>query len=168
MHDPDTEHKQVLIKSFAQITELENALKAIHEIDSDKMALSIIGNLGDTNANNPKQLAEEKKQLHTFFKEFLGNETNFDTFYNPEIGYLFIVGFLVLTFLNPVGGRTIGALSGGPYGILRGLGISETEAILNVQKLHDGNYLFLARGKRLPIEKLQGILKSLENPGTSQ
>lgn len=164
MHDPETEQKQVLIKSYAQIAELKNALKAIHEIDSDKIALSIIGNLGNTNENNPKELVQEKRQLHTFFKELLGNDTNFDTFYNPEIGYLFVVGFLALTFLNPVGGRTIGELSGGPFGILRGLGISEAKAILNVQKLHNGSYLFLARGKRLPIEKLEDILVSLENP----
>jgi len=164
MHDPETEQKQVLIKSYAQITELKNALKAIHEIDSDKITLSIIGNLGNTNENNPKKLVQEKRQLHTFFKKLLGNDTNFDTFYNPEIGYLFVVGFLALTFLNPVGGRTIGELSGGPFGILRGLGISEAKAILNVQNLHNGSYLFLARGKRLAVEKLEDILVSLEKP----
>lgn len=168
MHVPETDQKLVLLKSYARITELEIALKAIQEIDSDKITLSIIGNLGDTNANNPMELAQEKRQLHTFFKELLGKDTNFDTFYNPEIGYLFVVGFLVFTFLNPVGGRTIGALSGGPYGILRGLGVSEAKSTLNVQKLHNGSFLFLARGKRLAIEKLEDTLVTLEKPRPSK
>jgi len=161
MQDPETEHKQVLIKSYNQKTELENALVAIHEIDSGKISFSIIGNLGDANVNNPKQLAEDKKHLHDFFTNFLGKDTNFDAFYNTEIGHLFVVGFLVLTFLNPVGGRTVGALSGGPFGILRGLGISEEEANLSIKKLSIGNYLLLARGERQEITKLEGILTNL-------
>ncbi|MGS0527097.1 hypothetical protein ACU8V7_20055 [Zobellia nedashkovskayae] len=97
-------------------------------------------------------------QLRRFFSELLAPNTAFDTFYNPELGRLFVAGFLVETFQNSVGKRGIGELYGGPYGILRGLGITETDTIASINKLKGKTYLLVARGNRLDIQKLKNQL----------
>ncbi len=160
MNIPKPEHKQVFLNAYIQISELENALKLIREMGFDKMTLSVIGNLGDNYIDDPKGLEFIENKLRLFFKELLGQNTDFDTFYNPEMGRLFVAGFLVSTFLNPVGKRAIGVLSGGPYGILRGLGVSEEEAGASVKKLNEGTYFIVARGDRLDIEKLKNKLRN--------
>ena len=158
MHASTTEQKRVFIKSYGQIFELENALKVIQGMDFNKISISVIGNLGDVYANNPEGLAIEESRLQNFFKELLNTDIDFDSFYNPEMGQLFVVGFLVATFLNPVGKRAIGSLSGGPYGILRGLGVSEVTATSSVKKLNDHKYLLVARAGSFEIEKLEDSL----------
>ena len=161
MHVPKTEVKQVILKSYSQIAALEKAVKAIQENETAKKMVSIIGNYGDDHTNDLKGLAAKKKYLRSFFKERVGIDTEFDFFYNPAIGYLFVAGFLVATFLNPVGERTLGALSGGPYGVLRGLGVSEGKATLSVKKLYAGSYLLVVRGDRYDMENLEDILEKI-------
>lgn len=158
MNIPKPEHKQVILKPYPQLSALENALKLIREMSFDKMSLSVIGNLGDSYINDPKGLTIIEDKLRLFFKELLGQNADFETFLNPELGRLFVSGFLVSTFINPVGKRAIGVLSGGPFGILRGLGVREEEAGASIKKLSDGTYLLVARGDRLDIEKLENKL----------
>lgn len=155
-----SEQKQVLLKSYGQLSELETALKTVHLDDSNKSMISIIGNLGDSYTNDPKGLALEKTRLQDFFENLLGRDTAFDTFHNPEIGCLFVTGFLVSMFLNPVGKKILGALPGGPYAALRGLGISEEKANLSVKNLTVDSYLLLVRGDRFEIENLEGVLEN--------
>ncbi|ADV50218.1 hypothetical protein I2486_14540 [Cellulophaga sp. E16_2] len=158
MNIPKPEQKQVFLKPYGQILELENALKLIHQMDFNKIAISVIGILEGNYKNNPKDLEFIEIKLTLFFKKILGQNTEFSTFYNPELGRLFVAGFLVPTFLNPVGRKAIGVLSGGPYGILRGLGVSEEQAGASVKKLIDGTFFLVARGDRLDIEKLENTL----------
>ena len=153
-----SEQKQIFLKPYEQVSDLENALKTVRQINFDKMAVSVIGNLGEDYIKDSKELTTIENQLNPFFKELLGSNTAFDTFYNPELGRLFVAGFLVQTFLNSVGKRGIGELSGGPYGILRGLGITETDTIASINKLKDKTYLLVARGNRLDIQKLENQL----------
>ncbi len=160
---PKTEQKQVLLKSYDQLSGLETALKTVREVIADKIMVSIIGNLGDACAKDPKRLAHKKKQLQSYFKELLDKDTDFDAFYNPEIGCLFVTGFLVSMFLNPIGEKILGGLSDGPNGILRGLGISEAKATLSVKKLNEGSYLLLVRGDSFEVEKLEYILSIQKN-----
>ncbi|CAZ97987.1 hypothetical protein Q4603_03190 [Zobellia galactanivorans] len=155
MHVPKTEQKQVFLKPYDQISDLEKALKVVGQMDFDKIVISVIGNLQDDYTDNSKELTFKETQLRHFFKELLGEDTAFNTFYNPELGRLFVAGFLVSTFLDPVGNRAIGVLSGGPYGILRGLGVSEEQALACVEKLSEGATLFVARGHRFDLEKLE-------------
>ncbi|MBU2945299.1 hypothetical protein [Zobellia uliginosa] len=155
MNVPKTEQKQVFLKSYSQIVALAEALKIVRQLDLNQMSVSVIGNLGEDYINDDSGLTTVTDELQLFFKGILGGSTDFDTFYNPELGRLFVVGFLVSTFKNTVGKRAIGVLSGGPYGILRGLGVKEAEAVSSVKKLNDGTYLLVARGDRRTIDKLQ-------------
>jgi len=159
MYASKTEQKQVLLKSYGKLSGLETALKLVREDSADKIAISIIGNLGDDHSNDPKRLAYKKKQLHGHFKDLLGMDIDFDAIYNPEIGCLFVTGFLVSMFINPVGKKRLGGLSGGPYGILRGLGISEAKANWGVKNLNEGSYLLLIRGDSFDVGKLEEILE---------
>ncbi|MFS4416441.1 hypothetical protein [Maribacter sp. 2307ULW6-5] len=159
MQVPKTEQKQALLKSYNQLSELEAALKTVNQGGTNKIMITIIGNLEDVHANDRKDLAHKKRQLQSYFKELLGTDTDFDTFCNSEIGCLFVAGFLVSMFLNPVGKKTLGELSGGIYGVFRGLGVSEAKANLNAKRLKDGKYLLLVRGKRFDIEKLKDRLE---------
>jgi len=162
MNVPKTEHKKTFLKLYNQISELENALIEVRKMNFNRIAISVIGNLGDNNMNTSKESELIEKELQLFFKKLLGQNTDFDTFYNPELGHLFVAGSLVATFLNPIGKSTIGVLSGGPYGILRGLGVSESEAVLSVKRLGDGTYLLVVRGDRFDIEKVENKLKIKE------
>ena len=93
-----------------------------------KVSISVIGNVGDSVLNDGMVLLVKEKKMQSFFNDLLGRQAKFETFYNPELGHLYVVGFLVPTFLNVIGKKTIGVLPGGPFGVLRGLGISEKEA----------------------------------------
>lgn len=159
MNVPKTEHKITFLKRYNKISELEQALIAVRQMNFNRIAISVIGNLGDDNMNASKEPELNENELQLFFRKLLGENTDFDTFYNPELGHLFVAGSLVATFLNPIGKSTIGVLSGGPYGILRGLGVSESEAVVSIKKLGNGTYLFVVRGDQLDIEKLENKLK---------
>ena len=161
MNASKTEQKQVFIKPYTQIPELEKAIKTIREMDFDKMVISVIGNLGEDNIAEREKWMFQEKKLKAFFKELLGMHTEFDTFYNPELGRLFVAGFLVSTFSNLIGKKAIGGLFGGPFGILRGLGISESEASLDIEKLKNGDSFLVARGDRLNIEILKNKIKNI-------
>ena len=153
-----SEQKQIFLKPYEQVSDLEKALKTVRQIEFDKMVVSVIGNVGEDHINKSKELTTIENQLRRFFSELLAPNTAFDTFYNPELGRLFVAGFLVETFQNSVGKRGIGELFGGPYGILRGLGITETDTIASINKLKGKTYLLVARGNRLDIQKLKNQL----------
>ena len=162
MNVPKTTQKRAFLKAYDQIDQIENAIKAIKENSTTEVVLSILGNFGEEHSNSPKGLANKKKYLETYFKELMGTDTDFDSFYNSETGYVFVTGFIVPMFLHRVGEKKIGGLFGGPYGILRGLGISEDSATNFLKKLNDGKYLLLARGNHVDIQTLEGILEELE------
>jgi hypothetical protein len=62
------------------------------------------------------------------------------------------------TLLSPVGQKVIGSLSGGPYGVLRGMEVSDTIALFNLKELSAGNYLLIIRGENQLIEKVERVL----------
>ena len=83
-----------------------------------------------------------------------------DYFYNPEIGYIFVTGPLTSIFLNDLEGKTLGAISAGPYGILRGLGISQKEATSHIKALKKGGYLMIVRGYDDDLDILENLLRT--------
>ena len=66
-----------------------------------------------------------KKELQEFWRSYLGPTSEFGLFCNPDIGTLFIAGSLASQFSHDMYGKTLGEMHCGPYGILRGLGITE-------------------------------------------
>jgi len=159
MNVPHSELKKTFLNSYTNFAELENALLAIREMNDDSIGISVIGNANDTDDSH--KLALHKNDMQQLLKKIIGDETEFDSFYNRELGHLFVSGFLVSTFLNPIGKSNIGILSGGPYGVLRGFGVSEQQAAESVKNLSNGDYLLVIRGNNLTIEKLATKLLGL-------
>ena len=56
----------------------------------------------------------------------------------------------------------MGGLLGGPFGILRGLGVNEEDASLNIEKLKEGTSFLVVRGERLNIEILKNKIQNNE------
>ena len=92
-----------------------------------------------------------------YWKNMLDHTIAFDSLKNPEIGDIFIVGALTSTFLNKVDGKTLGMLSVGPYGILRGIGASESQANIYLKLLKNGRYLLIFRGNIEEIDEYKRI-----------
>lgn len=161
MNVPKTEQKQILLKDYCQIGQIEKAIRAIQENNVTEVALSVLGTFEEEHSNNSKGLVNKNKYLRTYFKELLGVDTDFDSFYNPETGRVIVAGFLASMFVHEVGKKKLGSLSGGPYGILRGLGVSEFKAATYVKKLNDGKYLLLVRGDCFDIENVEDTLEKL-------
>ena len=158
-----TDHKRVLIHSYSQISELEKVIKAFRKSRLTKVTVSVLGNFDEDYSDNLDDLVYKSNYLQGFFQKLLGPGANLDSFYNTSTGRIFVIGFLAPMFLHQVGEKKLGALSGGPYGILRGLGITEVKAMDNVKKLHDGQYLLLIRGNYFDLEKLEDILEKLKS-----
>ncbi|WP_324028151.1 hypothetical protein QSV08_09545 [Maribacter sp. BPC-D8] len=156
MNIPQSELKKTFLNSYTNFSELENALLAIREMNDNGIGISVIGNANDIDVAH--QSALHKNDIQKLLKKIVGEETEFDSFYNRELGHLFVSGFLVSTFLNPVGKSNIGILSGGPYGVLRGFGISEQHAAESVKNLSNGDYLLVIRGNNSAVEKIASIL----------
>jgi hypothetical protein len=152
MNVPKSEIKKTFLQSYENFSELEKALGVVRELNQGSIGISVIGNLKDTDF--PYESNINKNDFQTLLRTILGEQTEFDTFYNRELGHLFVSGFLVSTFLNPVGKSNIGILSGGPYGVLRGFGVSEQRAAESVKNLSNGHYLLVIRGNNSAVERL--------------
>ena len=96
-------------------------------------------------------------------KNYCTNElhlsSNFGMVSNPEIGTLFIAGFLAPMFLQEIDGKKIGSLSTGLYGILRGLGIDQNSVVTYSKALHTNNFLLIIRGNKDEMIALETLLK---------
>jgi hypothetical protein len=156
MNVPQSELKKTFLNSYTNFSELENALLSIRRMNDDSIGISVIGNANDTDDSH--KFALHKNDIQQLLNKIIGEETEFDSFYNRELGHLFVSGFLVSTFLNPVGKSNIGILSGGPYGVLRGFGISEQDAAESVKKLSNGDYLLVIRGNNRAVQKIASML----------
>lgn len=152
-------HKHVFSKIYLDSFHILEAAEIITNESAD-YKLSI---LGKTNILNS---AQNKGQINTgiAIKDHLSKITKVamesDYFYNPEIGYIFIIGPLTSIFLNDLEGKTLGAISAGPYGILRGLGIPPKEATSHIKALKKGGYLMIVRGYDDDLDILENLLRT--------
>jgi len=150
-------HKHVFSKIYFDSLHVLEAAEIITN-ESANYELSI---LGKTNILNS---AQNKGQINTgiAIKDHLNKITKvvmeYDYFYNPEIGYIFITGPLSSIFLNDLEGKTLGAISAAPFGILRGLGISPKQATTHIEALKNGAYLLIVRGYDEDLDILENIL----------
>ena len=150
-------HKHVFSKIYLDSFHILEAEEIITNESAD-YELSI---LGKTNILNS---AQNKGQINTgiAIKDHLSKITKVvmecDYFCNPEIGYVFVIGPLTSIFLNDLEGKTLGAISAGPYGILRGLGISPKEATAHIEALKKDGYLLIVRGYDDDLDILDNIL----------
>lgn len=157
-HNP----KQIHFKAYEHLSLLENTLKIIKEQEPTGLQISILGKMVQFYHDKDISISTEGETIKRYWDKNLNNTNEFGSIYNQEIGNLFIVGALTSTFLNKVDGKTLGMLSVGPYGILRGIGASETQANTYLKLLKSGSYLLILRGVEDELENLKKILAEKE------
>lgn len=158
MHVSKVEQKHVFLKIYSQISNLEKAINKIKKSGFTKIMISVLGKLIQGFSADSMALGNNSKDAQSFFKELLGTDVDLDSFYNQETGHVLVTGFLVPMFVEPVGKKKLGELSGGPYGILKGLGFSKIKVMTYIKELSEGLYLLVVRGNRFEIESLEECL----------
>ena len=162
---PTPREKRFFSKTFDQLSQVEKAITFVLAENPLDSRLTLLVNLDQIRHSELWEAEEMNERLKTYWKKLLGPKTDFGFFYNREIGTVFIAGPLSELFLYDVDGKKLGELSAGPYGILRGLGIDETDAVAYIRKLNEGCYLLLIRGHGLDLNALENALYSLEKAG---
>lgn len=139
-----TVNKHVFSKIYFDPSRIARVAKIITD-EFSNYELSILGKTSILySALNQDPLSVEvpiKKHTSSLTKVNM----KYDYFYNPDIGYIFVTGPLTSIFLNDLEGKTLGAISVGPYSILRGLGIPQKKANAHIRALKKGGYLLILR-----------------------
>ena len=152
--------RHFLIKSYRNLPQLKEAILELSNATSVKPNISVLGKLGSDCIVKNKQTKLAKTELKRIFKGVLGAKTDFAIFCNPEIGTLFITGSLVSQFLNDMNGTVLGEIPSGPYGILRGLGITENNASKYLKDLNKKSFLLILRGYDDELNIIEELLKN--------
>lgn len=155
----NTKQKQVYFKAYKHLFLLENALKYIKEEDAN-FQISILGKVVHFYLDKDMEVSNNIDIIKKFWKDLLGKTINFGSFYNPEIGNVFIAGSLAPTFLHIINDKPLAALTSGPYGIFRGIGADETQAAAYLKLLNSGNYLLIFRGFKDELHNLDNMLRN--------
>jgi hypothetical protein len=159
--DYNRKQKQTYFKAYKNLLQLENALKRLKlkEENASRFRVSFLGKASqfysDKNLENSKE-----STIKAYWKDLFGKTIEFGTFFNPQIGSVFIVGALVSAFLHKINGKSLATLSSGAYGIFRGIGASETEASDYLKLLNSGSYLLIVRGFENDLQDLDTKLKT--------
>tara|TARA_R110001606_G_scaffold127628_2_gene261968 strand:- start:1750 stop:2253 length:504 start_codon:yes stop_codon:yes gene_type:complete len=153
--------KSVFIKSYAEFLLVEKAVKVIHQNKSAHLQISVLGKISEHHKVEEKKNSVAKDIIEAKCKSLFDFPIAFGMLTNPKIGNIFITGFLVGTFLQEVEKKTIGSLSTGPYGILRGLGIDRGRTTYYLKALQKGKYILILRGYANEINQFIDILDNL-------
>lgn len=154
------QQKFFFIKNYRHLWQLEKAIQAIQKNATEQLQLSVLSKLGEDCISSDKELIAAKNDLKEYWKGSLGSTSDFGLFCNPEIGTLFIAGFLASQFLNDMDGKILGEMASGPYGILRGLGISGSEVSGFIKDLNEKSFLLILRGYRKELDSVREMLKA--------
>mgnify|MGYP001038049588 CR=1 FL=1 len=156
-----TKQKQIYFKAFQHLSHLENALKCIKREGIFNSQISILGKTTQFFEDKEIEISDEFFSIKKYWKNQLGHSVNFGSFYNPQIGTIFIVGSLASTFLHKINGKPLAALSSGSYGIFRGIGASKIEASAYLKLLNRGNFLLVFRGFENELHQLENLLQAV-------
>ncbi|AUC75410.1 MULTISPECIES: hypothetical protein [unclassified Olleya] len=154
----ETKQKRVLLKSYSKFQQIEQAIQTLKVSNNTNLQISIIGKFDDNGLDDAKTLIVLEEDMETKCKALFEYPIDFGILSNPDIGSLFITGFLVSLFLQEIELKEIGAMLTGPYGILRGLGIDKDNAQTYLKALHDGDYLIIIRGFENELKQFEADL----------
>ncbi len=157
-----TSERRFFSKIFDELFQVEKVIRFIREATVSDTQMTLLFKLDQSYCTRTKEAREKNEQLKAYWKKLLGSKTNFGFFTNREIGTVFIAGPLSDLFLHDLDGKKLAELSEGPYGVLRGLGIEDTQAVDYVKKLNDGHYLLIVRGHSFDITGLEGVMNELD------
>lgn len=149
-----TKQKQVCFKAYKELTQLENALKQLKKQNAAQSQVSVLGKVSQFRSDKDIESSQDEIIIKSYWKDLMGKSVNFGIFYNQESGSVFIVGSLVAIFLHKINGKSLATLSSGPYGIFRGIGVTETKATNYLKLLNRGHYVLILRGYEDEIPSL--------------
>lgn len=152
------EKRNFLIRSYPNLGKLEVAIGELLKNNSANLQLSVLGKLTEDLVLESKEAITAKTDLQDFLKRVLEPNTEFAVFCNHEIGTIFIAGFLVPQFLHDMNGKVLGALPSGPYGIIRGLGITEANANDHIMDLNKKCLLLILRGFTKDLNRIEAFI----------
>ncbi len=132
-------------RAFNDLWSAELYIKRMVSTNTGNLELTVLLKVGNYNTMNAVEIGQGTEKLETHWKCIMGPKINLGFFDNPEIGRVFIAGPLTEVFLFDIDGKKLAELSEGPYGILRGLGLSDTLAASHIKKNRLGSYLVLTR-----------------------
>lgn len=161
---PNVARMPVHSRTIGQLSEVEKFIELIANCDADNQ-LTFLLKLGQHYRDNDQEARKLNTKLQVYWQKLLGPNTEFGCFYNAEIGTIFIAGALTDVFMYNIKGKRLGELSGGPYGILRGLGIPEEAATTQIKDLNEGHYLLMIQGNITVMNFLNEASKSLNMTG---
>ncbi|SHJ34775.1 hypothetical protein [Pseudozobellia thermophila] len=147
--------KRFFVKSYRYLWQLENAIRTIRRRATSELQMSVLGKLSPTCKLGDKRLLEAKNEWNAFWKRTTGLPPNFSSFCNPDMGTLFVIGAVATQFLHHTGGKALGEIASGPFGILRGLGVGEGMVSTCLKDLDKRCYLFILRGYEHELDTLE-------------
>jgi len=154
--------KRVFLKSYIDFQSIEIALKIIKEHKNKNLQISVIGKFKQTKLNDVKNLVSIENVIENRYKKLFESSKGYEILSNPEIGTIFITGFLASLFSQEVELKKIGSMSTGPFGILRGLGIDEEKVTHSIKILNKGNYLLILRGDENELTTIEDHISITE------
>jgi len=149
--------KQIYLKAYKNLTQLENALKKLKEEKASHFQVSILGKVSQFYNDKAIESSKDNDIIKSYWQNLLGKTVKFGSFYNSESRNVFITGALATTFLHKINGKSLATLSSGSYGIFRGIGVSEAQTTLYLKLLNSGNYLLILRGYDNEIPSLDTL-----------
>jgi hypothetical protein len=153
-----TKQKQVYFKAYKELEQLEKALKYLKEENTAQIQVSVLGKVSQFHSDRDIESFQDTTIMKSYWKDLSGKSVNFGIFYNPESGSVFIVGSLATIFLHKINRKSLATLSSGPYGIFRGIGVTETKATNYLKLLNCGHYLLILRGNEDKIRSLETFI----------
>ncbi len=161
-HPTRTEQKHVLLKAYSHLNQIDQALKIVRIKTAGDIQISVLGKKNFTLLKRGSKPFQNKKELKNYWTQALGMKTDFGFFSNPEIGTIFIAGPLTSMFMHDIDDKKLGAMTDGPYGILRGLGIDSEQSAEYIKILSKGGYLLMVRGYDSDLNRLKDALIPLD------
>lgn len=156
-----TNIKKIYFKGYERLSLIENAIAHLSEKELADMKITIIGKVRHFFLEKNLDVSKNLDPVKTYWIDLLGSPNNFGSFVNLEIGNIFIVGTLASTFLREINGKTLGTLSSGPSGILRGMGANQEQAKNFLEMLSNDKYMVVIRGSEVELMAYEKILNYL-------
>ena len=149
------------IVDFQHLRLLKKAIEIVLAIQGTPQ-LSVLGKLGTDRFLLNKKETHIEQDLKAYWDRVFGVNTDLGIFDNPQLGVLFVAGPMTSQFLNDISGKPLGAMSAGPYGILRGLGVNEDKVYYYLKLLQNGHYLLFVRTDSQQWKMLEEQLRKLK------
>lgn len=150
-----------ILRDYEHLKMLRKAIEIILEEDMERPQISVLGKLGNNLVANGKKDLLQESDWNAYWNKVLREKVNFGVFPHTEFGTLFIAGALASQFLFDISGRPLGSMSAGPYGILRGLGITEDKVNFYLKALKKGHLILLVRHTLPQIQLIEEKLDKL-------